>query len=214
VRATLRAVTGFTVGHSLSLSLAVLGFAHPNRGLVESLIGLTIAIVAVESVAMRTGTRRALALGCVSIIAIVAVIAWAALGNASHVPLAYFGMALFAYCYLTLVGRFGVGETRLRGWMVGVVTVIFGMVHGFGFAGFLLETGLVGRQLAAPLVGFNLGVEIGQLALVIALWLAGYLARAAFSRMASGLPQQLPSAALSGALCGLGGFWFVTRTFR
>jgi len=42
----------------------------------------------------------------------------------------------------------------------------FGLVHGFGFAGALQDLGLARGDLAAPLLGFNLGVELGQLALV------------------------------------------------
>jgi len=43
---------------------------------------------------------------------------------------------------------------------------VFGLVHGFGFAGPLQDLGLVQGRLALPLLGFNLGVELGQLALV------------------------------------------------
>ena len=42
----------------------------------------------------------------------------------------------------------------------------FGLVHGMGFAGALLERDLPSDQLAAPLLGFNVGVELGQLAVV------------------------------------------------
>lgn len=45
----------------------------------------------------------------------------------------------------------------------------FGLVHGFGFASAVAELGLGGRSLLPTLVGFNLGVEIGQLAVVAAL---------------------------------------------
>jgi HupE / UreJ protein len=52
---------------------------------------------------------------------------------------------------------------RERGWMV---AFFFGLVHGFGFANALADLGLVHGALALTLVGFNLGVEIGQLAIV------------------------------------------------
>lgn len=53
---------------------------------------------------------------------------------------------------------------------------LFGLVHGFGFAGPLQDLGLRGGQLVLPLLGFNLGVEAGQLIVVAvvlpaALWL-------------------------------------------
>lgn len=53
---------------------------------------------------------------------------------------------------------------RERGWMV---AFFFGLVHGFGFANALADLGLVHSALALTLVGFNLGVEIGQLAIVV-----------------------------------------------
>ncbi|HEX8602117.1 MAG TPA: HupE/UreJ family protein [Pseudoduganella sp.] len=43
---------------------------------------------------------------------------------------------------------------------------LFGLVHGFGFAGVLADLGLPRGALAASLCGFNLGVELGQLAIV------------------------------------------------
>lgn len=52
---------------------------------------------------------------------------------------------------------------RVRGLMAGG----FGLIHGLGFAGLLKEIGIQGSGVAAPLLGFNLGVEAGQLALVV-----------------------------------------------
>lgn len=43
---------------------------------------------------------------------------------------------------------------------------LFGLVHGVGFAGPLKDLGLRGQELLLPLLGFNLGVELGQLAVV------------------------------------------------
>jgi hypothetical protein len=56
----------------------------------------------------------------------------------------------------------------LRGPRWAMVSV-FGLVHGFGFAGPLQDLGLREGALALPLLGFNLGVELGQLALVAVL---------------------------------------------
>ena len=44
----------------------------------------------------------------------------------------------------------------------------FGLIHGFGFANALAELGLVRGEVVLPLIGFNVGVELGQLALVVA----------------------------------------------
>ncbi|MBS2034568.1 HupE/UreJ family protein [bacterium] len=52
------------------------------------------------------------------------------------------------------------------GWLVAFG---FGLIHGLGFAGVLAEMQLSGRRALLPLVGFNLGVEAGQLAVALAL---------------------------------------------
>ncbi len=51
-----------------------------------------------------------------------------------------------------------------RGWMVAFG---FGLIHGFGFASVLQELDLAGQSLLWPLLGFNLGVELGQATLVL-----------------------------------------------
>ena len=59
----------------------------------------------------------------------------------------------------------------------------FGLIHGFGFANVLLDLALPAQQLALALGGFNLGVEIGQLAIVMAfLPVAWWLRHTAFHR--------------------------------
>jgi HupE / UreJ protein len=63
---------------------------------------------------------------------------------------------------------------RERGWMVAFA---FGLIHGFGFANALSELGLTQGTLLLTLVGFNLGVEIGQLCLVAVFFPMAYAAR-------------------------------------
>jgi hypothetical protein len=46
----------------------------------------------------------------------------------------------------------------------------FGLIHGFGLSSVLRDLGLTGRALVAPLLGFNLGVELGQLLIVTPLF--------------------------------------------
>ena len=100
-------VTAFTVSHSLTLSLAALGYiALPTR-LVESAIAASVIAAAINNI-------------------------WP------------------------------VVTARL--WLVAFA---FGLVHGLGFATVLIELGLPPAALIAALLGFNLGVEIGQLAIVL-----------------------------------------------
>lgn len=96
-------VTAFTVGHSLTLSISVLGLWSPSADWVEILIAASIIYLGVENFITRAPKHR-----------------W----------------------YLTL---------------------LFGLVHGFGFASMLAARGLESGQVLADLFAFNLGVEVGQL---------------------------------------------------
>ncbi len=86
------------------------------------------------------------------------------------------------------------------------ITLPFGFVHGFAFAGGLLPLGLPRRELPAALFGFNLGVELGQL-VVLGLLLPP-LAWAAKSRPGS---YERFARAASGGVCVAGIAWFVAR---
>ncbi|MEO7744055.1 MAG: HupE/UreJ family protein [Usitatibacter sp.] len=91
-----------------------------------------------------------------------------------------------------------------RRWLVAFV---FGLMHGFGFASVLLDLQLPPGSLALSLLGFNVGVEIGQLALVALVVPLAHLARRrlAYERVALGLG----SAAIAVVAFG----WFVERAF-
>ena len=55
------------------------------------------------------------------------------------------------------------GERRLSQATILIVAFVFGLLHGFGFAGALKETGLPHTDITLALFTFNLGVEAGQL---------------------------------------------------
>ncbi len=72
------------------------------------------------------------------------------------------------------------GRSSLKRWRLAFV---FGLIHGFGFANVLLDLGLPGHQLALALAGFNVGVELGQIAIVLVFFpLAWALRHTAFYR--------------------------------
>ena len=86
------------------------------------------------------------------------------------------------------------------------LTFVFGLVHGFGFASALKDAGLAKGALVGPLVGFNVGVEIGQLCIVaIVLPLAWSLRGTRTYRGAF--------AGGSLAIAGVAGLWLVQRAF-
>jgi hypothetical protein len=64
----------------------------------------------------------------------------------------------------------------MPGWRP-LLVFVFGLVHGLGFAGFFGELGLPEGQFWSALIGFNIGVEIGQVAVVIAAALLVFCAR-------------------------------------
>lgn len=87
-----------------------------------------------------------------------------------------------------------------------VVAFLFGLLHGFGFAGALAEIGLPDDALVPALVAFNLGVEAGQL-LVVAATLA---AIAALSRVAAARLE--PALRIGSYAIGItGAYWLVDR---
>ena len=57
-----------------------------------------------------------------------------------------------------------------------IVAFIFGLLHGFGFAGALLEVGLPQSDIPLALLFFNVGVEVGQLLFIAAVFTALALA--------------------------------------
>ena len=82
-----------------------------------------------------------------------------------------------------------------RRWMVAFA---FGLIHGFGFASVLADLGLPQGALALALLGFNLGVEVGQLAIVAVFLPTAYLLRrSAFYRRVVLLGGSLVIAALA-----------------
>jgi hypothetical protein len=81
----------------------------------------------------------------------------------------------------------------------------FGLIHGFGFAAVLSDLGLERADLALALFGFNAGVELGQLAIVLT------LAPLAYAVRASWFYRRLFMPAGAAATAALGAYWFVTR---
>ena len=82
----------------------------------------------------------------------------------------------------------------------------FGLLHGLGFASVLTEFGLPTGQFIAALIGFNVGVELAQIFVILcAFVLVGLpFGRKAYYRSALTIPASL-------VIAGIGGWWFVER---
>lgn len=150
-------VTAFTLGHSITLSLAALGILSLSPAIVEPAIALSIVVVGIDNLLVRKQQRS------------------------------------------------GSSGRDLRPWLAGV----FGLIHGFGFAAVLIELGLPREALGWSLAAFNVGVEIGQLCIVIAMIaLARCAARAPAYRQVYG--ERFFTVA-SAAVLAAGVYWLVQR---
>jgi hypothetical protein len=195
-------VTGFTIGHSATLALAVTGVIRPHAEFIDALVALTIAMIGAENISVATHRPGIVAGSVGGLLLLMAAGSFLGLGGLPSLLL--LGAGLFAANYLMLSGHLR-DAARLRI----VVTVVFGLIHGFGFAADLLELHLPSGQLFSILLGFNLGVEVGQLTLVlVALGLVALLVRA---RLA--MPRPIVVDTLSAGLVGLGMYWFFSRSY-
>jgi hypothetical protein len=141
-------VTAFTLAHSVTLALGMLGVLNLPGSIVEPIIAASIVYIAIENILSPTMTR------------------WR--------PYVVFG---------------------------------FGLLHGLGFAGVLSEFGMPPGQFAAALIGFNVGVELGQLTVIaICFALVGVaFGRKRWYRRAITIPGSL----MVGAI---GMWWLLERT--
>ena len=94
--------------------------------------------------------------------------------------------------------------SSLRPWRLALVFA-FGLLHGMGFAGVLSELGLPSSRFLPALLSFNVGVELGQLAVLgIATLLVAWFRHRARDRQAIVVPASL-------AIACVGIYWTVTR---
>ena len=88
------------------------------------------------------------------------------------------------------------------------MALAFGLVHGFGFASVLRETGLPERALGVSLFSFNLGVEIGQAIIVVIV----ASALASIRQRDAALARRIAMVGSVGVMMA-GAYWFFERVF-
>ena len=118
LRRVILTLTAFTLGHSATLALAVLGVVRPSLPLIEVLIALSVLLLARE-----------------------------------------------------LAVPPGASPPSLSRRFPAALALVFGLLHGLGFAGALAQAGLPAAQLPLSLLSFNIGVELGQVLFVLAVQL-------------------------------------------
>ena len=195
-------VSGFTLGHSITLALALTGIIRPHGQYIDALVALTIALVGVENVVVSLEKPAKVALVTGAFLLVMALLSFGGIGVLP--PALLLGAAIFSAAYLLISGQLhDSGRMRM------VVTTIFGLIHGFGFAADLLEARLPPEKLAQILFGFNIGVEVGQLTIVLAISGLVILAR----RMRLATPRPITVDVLGSALIAEGVAWFLSRSF-
>ena len=202
-RRAVLAVTGFTIGHSISLAAAVGGVVALEGWAVEALIALTIWLVGVEAL-IRFSPREALPLSWAATAVVIAAGALTTvLGEGS--ALFWLGAAVITAAYLRLAATQGAEQGRA---LLGATT-LFGLVHGFGFAGALEQAFTDRVGLGLRLLAFNIGVEIGQLLFVAVIAAGAFLVARLWPAERSRAPA---SAAAALMLCALGAYWLAQRS--
>jgi hypothetical protein len=202
LRDLLIVITGFTIGHSVTLALAVTGVLRPDGMYIDALVAFTIAMIGAENIGDSTHKPIWVALSMGGLLILMAL--GRALGFGVTLPIMLLvGGAIFGASYLMLTGR-ARDASRIRL----IMTLVFGLIHGFGFAANLLEMRLPKERLAELLVGFNVGVEIGQVTVVlVALLFVQMLKKVRFA-----MPRPLFTDIASSFLVAEGVYWFVTRS--
>lgn len=140
-------ITAFTIAHTITLGLATVGLLAVPGAVVEPIIALSIAFIAIENLVFKDMPR----------------------------------------------------------WRP-VLIFAFGLIHGLGFAGVLGDLGLADGALLASLVAFNVGVEAGQLTVIMVL----IALRQVYARYGLDMPVRRYGSILIG-LTGL--WWVIERVF-
>ena len=153
-------ITGFTIGHSLTLSLSVINIIQVKSSLVEALIGYTIMFVGLEYLYKENNDHKVSMIFITTLSLLLLIF-----GNLINPNFPYFlilGILLFSLGYFYLLKNLN-SENNL----LSIITIIFGLIHGFGFGGFLLGSKISSENIFSGLLGFNLGVEVGQIIFVL-----------------------------------------------
>ena len=141
-------VTSFTIAHTITLALAMLGVVSLSPAIVEPLIAASIVYIGIENTV----------------------------------------------------------TNRLQRWRP-VIVFGFGLLHGLGFAGVLTDIGLAPAEFVTGLIAFNVGVELGQLAVIAGCFLVAGL----WFRHKEWYRSVVTNPA-SVLIAAIGAWWFVERT--
>ena len=191
------AITGFTIGHSLTLGLGAMNVLRVHSEIIETLIGFSILLLAVEYFLKHAFEINKLIKNLA--LSFCAFLPLTIFGNLDPILIA--GLALFLTFYLSLTNHYS------NPWLPLMVTIFFGLIHGLGFASSIAESGIPQDRLLPIILSFNIGVEVGQLAVAFTLL--------AFLKLTKTYFRFSDFNYLHGAMgtfvFSMGTFWFISR---
>ncbi|MEK9649945.1 MAG: HupE/UreJ family protein [Gammaproteobacteria bacterium] len=192
------AITGFTIGHSISLFLSSFGIVIANMNVVESLIGFSIFILGYEYFYKNFFGVNKQYFRFWQFMPIGVLVLFWVIGMLSF--LLFLGLVVFVLSNRKLILE---DQALIKPLLI---TTFFGFIHGLGFATNLAGAGLT-ENLILGVLGFNIGVELGQLLFVI-LSLAGLGLIARFFGTQALL---ISKHGISSLLLSFGIYWFILR---
>jgi hypothetical protein len=155
-------ITGFTIGHSITLALVALDIVMPNTLMIEALIGFTIIFISAEYMIKDSKLSNRIVSVLVSILVLIGLSSLVL-----EIPISL--ITSFALILIT-IGYFGIIKSiKNYGMLRIIITSLFGLIHGFGFGVFLFNSEFSQSNVLSALFGFNIGVEIGQIILLLVL---------------------------------------------
>ncbi|MDA9644076.1 HupE/UreJ family protein [Pseudomonadota bacterium] len=191
------AITGFTIGHSLTLGLGAMNVLRVHSEIIETLIGFSILLLAVEYFHKHAFEINKLIKNLA--LSFCAFLPLTIFGNLD--PILIVGLALFLTFYLSLTNHYS------SPWLPLMVTVFFGLIHGLGFASSIAESGIPQDRLLPIILSFNIGVEVGQL--VVAFTLLAFLKLTkTYFRFSD---FNYLHGAMGAFVFSMGTFWFISR---
>ena len=191
------AITGFTIGHSLTLGLGAMNVLRVHSEIIETLIGFSILLLALEYFHKHAFEINKLIKNLA--LSFCAFLPLAIFGNLD--PILIVGLALFLTFYLSLTNHYS------SPWLPLMVTVFFGLIHGLGFASSIAESGIPQDRLLPIILSFNIGVEVGQLAVAFTL-LAFLKLTKTYFRFSD---FNYLHGAMGAFVFSMGTFWFISR---
>ena len=195
-------ITGFTLGHSVTLALVALNIVVPNTLMIEALIGFTILFIAAEYMMKEEKNF-------IPIIAILLSILTFAAISSLFLQISITLISFIALILIT-IGYFGIlRNLENKGSFRMIITSLFGVIHGFGFGTFLFNSEFDQTNIISALFGFNLGVEIGQIIFLMIF----ILLNLSLIKLLKSKNHQYLMQTLMIIVSSLGFYWFIQRLY-